>query len=189
VFDGWASHLPDVVVEAVDLHEGLDVQRASMDDYAERVAAAASHLPRPAALLGWSSGGLAVLMAAPRAAAACVVLVESSAPVEVQGPNPDADVADGVFDPEQVYGPFPRGIRARPESLRARGERKRGVSVPALMSPSLVVYGRDFADERGRRLAAFFGSDELSFPELDHWQLVLDTRVRESIAAWLNRAV
>jgi pimeloyl-ACP methyl ester carboxylesterase len=172
-------------VEAVDLHEGLDVPSASMADYAERVVTAASELPRPVALLGWSSGGLAVLMAATRAGASSVVLVESSAPVEVQGPNHDVDVADGVFDPEQVYGPFPRGIPARPESLRARGERKRGVSVPALSCRSLVVYGRDFADERGRRLAAFFGSDELSFPELDHWRLVLDPRVREPIATWL----
>jgi len=32
----------------------------------------------------------------------------------------------GSFDPEVVYGPFPRGMRARPESSQARAERKRG---------------------------------------------------------------
>jgi pimeloyl-ACP methyl ester carboxylesterase len=189
VFDGWAEAFPELVVEAIDLHDGLDVGSASMDDYAETVVAAAERLTRPLALLGWSSGGLAALMAAARARPSCLVLVEPSPPVEVQGPNPNAEIADGVFDPEEVYGPFPAGIRARAESLRARGERKRGLSVPTLACRSLVVYGRDFADERGRRLAAQYGSAELAFPELDYWQLVLDPRVRESIAAWLLRAV
>jgi pimeloyl-ACP methyl ester carboxylesterase len=189
VFDGWAGAFPEVAVEAIDLHDGLDVGRASMDDYAATVVAAAEQLTPPVALLGWSSGGLAALMAAARARPSCVVLVESSTPVEVQGLNPDAEIVDGVFDPEEVYGRFPAGIRARAESLRARGERKRGLSVPTLACRSLVVYGRDFADERGRRLAAQYGSAELAFPELDHWQLVLDPRVRESIAAWLRWAV
>jgi hypothetical protein len=49
-----------------------------------------------------------------------------------------------------------------------------------------VVFGREFAAERGAAVARLYGSDELSFPELDHWHLVRDRRVRASIAAWLG---
>jgi pimeloyl-ACP methyl ester carboxylesterase len=188
VFDGWADAFPGVVVEAVDLQAGLDAARASMHDYANAVATAATQLPRPVALLGWSLGGLAVLMAAARVGPEWVVLVESSAPAEVQGTNAAVELADGTFDPEEVYGPFPPGVQARPESLRARAERKRGVSIPSLSCRSLVVFGRDFPDERGRQLAAVYGSAELSFPDLDHWGLVLDPRVPEAVAASLLQA-
>src|SRR5919199_366260 len=77
----------------------------------------------------------------------------------------------------------PRGmLRTRPESLLARGERKRGVSVPSLPCPALVVYGDEFPEERGRRLAAHYGAEELAFPGLDHWGLVLDERVRDYLS-------
>jgi hypothetical protein len=49
-----------------------------------------------------------------------------------------------------VYGSFPSDMRARPESLFARAERKRGISVPSLPCPSLVIYGDEFP--RGARL-------------------------------------
>jgi pimeloyl-ACP methyl ester carboxylesterase len=171
-----------LAVEAVDLQAGLDVARASMDDYASAVVHAARQLPTPVALGGWSLGGLAVLVAAERVRPALVVLLEASPPAEVQGVDPGIEVGDGAFDPEEVYGAFPAGIMPRPDSLRARGERKRGVSVPSLPCPSLVVDGCDFPDERGRRLAAHYGSERLSFPALDHWGLVLDLRVPRAIA-------
>ena len=41
VFDGWAGAFPDDDVRVPDLQEGLDVARASMSDYADRVLAAA----------------------------------------------------------------------------------------------------------------------------------------------------
>jgi pimeloyl-ACP methyl ester carboxylesterase len=156
-----------------------------MEDYAQAVRAATRRLPGPPALLGWSLGGLAVLMAAEVVRPSDVVLVEASPPAEVQGIDPGVEIADGTFEPEKVYGPFPPGRQARPESRRARAERKRGISVPSLPCSSLVVYGRDFADERGRRLAAAYSSAELEFAELDHWGLVLDRRVREAVAHWL----
>src|SRR5439155_3166557 len=91
----------------------------------------------------------------------------------------------GVFDPERVYGRFPPGFPAGPESELARGERKRGLSVPSLPCPSLAVYGDDFREERGRALARVYGSQELDFPGLDHWALVRDARVREAVAWFL----
>jgi hypothetical protein len=185
VFDGWAESFPGMDVAAVDLHTGLDVARASMDDYARRVVEAAAELLAPVALLGWSMGGLAVLMAAGEVAPEVVVLLEASAPAEVQGVDERVVARPGTFDPEAVYGRFPDGMRARPESSPARAERKRGIAVPSLPCRSVVVYGDEFPEERGRSLARLYGSEELAFPGLDHWGLVLDARVREAVAAEL----
>jgi hypothetical protein len=70
--------------------------------------------------------------------------------------------------------------RSRPESSLARAERKRGIAVPRLPCPALVVYGEEFADERGRRLAKRYEARELALPGKSHWDLVLD---RDAIAA------
>jgi hypothetical protein len=53
--------------------------------------------------------------------------------------------------------------------------------VPALPCPSLVIYGNDFPDDRGRQLARLYGSEMRSFPGLHHWDLMFDERVREAI--------
>jgi len=153
-----------------------------MTNYAAVVVRDAEWLPHPRALCGWSSGGLAAMMAARQAEADLLVLLEASAPGEVQGFDESIPLEPGTFDPEETYGAFPPGTRARPESLFARAERKRGISVPSLPCPALVVYGDEFADERGRRLAAQYGADELHLPGLDHWDLVLDERVRERLS-------
>jgi pimeloyl-ACP methyl ester carboxylesterase len=182
VFDGWAASLDGLTVATPDLHEGLDVARASMADYAARVSATASRLPRPVALCGWSMGGLAVLMAAEAVRPAAVVLLEPSPPGEVQGFDPGVEPEPGTFDPEELYGRFPPGMAARPESALARAERKRGISVPKLPSPSLVVYGDDFPEDRGRAVARLYGSEELCLAARDHWQLVLDPRAAEAVA-------
>ena len=182
VFDGWAAAFPDVEVEAVDLMAGLNVAEASMSNYAAVIVRATDWLPRPVALCGWSSGGLAAMMAARQAEADFLILLESSPPGEVQGFDESVELRAGTFDPEETYGAFPPGMRARPESLLARAERKRGVSVPELPCPALVVYGDDFPEERGRALAARYGAKELAFPGLDHWDLVLDARVRDYLS-------
>lgn len=49
-----------------------------------------------------------------------------------------------------------------------------------------VVHGDDFPVERGRALAAFYGSEVRAFPGLDHWGLVLDPGVRAAVAEWLG---
>lgn len=188
VFDGWAESFPGIEVAAVDLQERLDVTTATHADYANKVADAAAALPAPVSLCGWSMGGLAVLQAAERVRPQSVILLEPSPPAEVQGHNSDTVIADGAFDPEVVYGRFPTGMRARAESSRARGERKRGISVPSLPCPSLVAYGDDFREERGTAVARLYSSSELDFPGLDHWALVRDPQVRSKIADWLGIA-
>jgi pimeloyl-ACP methyl ester carboxylesterase len=185
VFDGWPASFPGIELLAVDLQEGLDVARATHDDYASRVAAAADALDAPVALCGWSMGGLVVLQAAERVQPHAVVLLEASPPAEVQGAT-NVEPVDGTFDPEEAYGPFPQGMRPRLESLRARGERKRGISVPSLPCRSLVVHGDDFPNDRGRDLAAFYGGDVHAFPGFDHWDLVLRPEVPAAVSQWLG---
>lgn len=159
-----------------------------MHDYADVVVATARRLPPPVALCGWSMGGLVALLAAKRVRPTGIVLVEPSPPGEVQGVHAAIRPSAGSFDPEHVYGRFPPGMTSRPESALARDERKRGISVRSLPCRSLVVFGKDFPDERGRRIAALYGSDELAFPDLDHWGLVLDPSVPEGVARWLGVA-
>jgi pimeloyl-ACP methyl ester carboxylesterase len=156
-----------------------------MSDYAERVVAAARVLPGPVSLCGWSMGGLVALQAADRARPHSAILLEASPPGEVQGFDADVAITAGTFDPEVVYGDFPAGVPARPESSLARAERKRGISVPQLPCPSLVIYGDEFRVERGAPIARLYGSEERDFPGLDHWDLVRDRRVREAIGDFL----
>jgi pimeloyl-ACP methyl ester carboxylesterase len=182
VFEGWAEAFPGLEVEAVDLMAGLNVAEASMSNYAAVIVRAAEWLPRPLALCGWSSGGLAAMMAARQAEADFLILLESSPPGEVQGFDESVPLRAGTFDPEEAYGAFPPGMRARPESLLGRAERKRGISVPRLLCPTLVVYGDDFPEDRGRALAAYYDAEELAFPGLGHWDLVLDESVRDYLS-------
>ena len=178
MFDDWRHPALDVV--AVDLQEGLDVATASMRDYVEVAVGACRSATGPTALCGWSMGGLVAMAAAADAGVEALVVIEPSPPAEVQGAQEVAD-ATGTFDPEEVYGAFPPGIAARPESSRARADRKRGISVPRLPPRSLVVYGDEFEHERGRALAGSYGIEEAHFPGLTHWDLVLDPRVRERV--------
>lgn len=178
VFDGWTHPSLDVV--PVNLHDGLDVGSASMSDYRGVVEAACTRARPPVALCGWSMGGLVAMMAAHAVRTDALVVIEPSAPAEVQGTH-DAPEGSGTFDPEEVYGAFPPGMRARPESSRARADRKRGISVPSLPARSLVVYGDDFEEDRGRALVTFYGAEGAHFPGLGHWDLVLDPQVRARV--------
>jgi pimeloyl-ACP methyl ester carboxylesterase len=158
-----------------------------MADYAGVVERASADAPRPLVLCGWSLGGLVVLMAAERVRPDLVVLLEPSPPAEVQGSDPGLPLVFGTYNPEGAYGPFPEGVPARPESAAARAERKRGISVPSLSCPSVVVFGEEFPDDRGRAIAALYGSETLAFPGLAHWGLVLDRRIPEALASRIAR--
>ena len=115
-----------------------------------------------------------------------LILLEPSPPAEVQGYHPGVDLVPGTFDPQEVYGTFPQGQPCRPESMTARAERKRGISIPAIPCPALVVYGLEFPEERGRAVARLYGAHERHFPDLDHWGLVLDPRVPVAVARFLG---
>lgn len=184
VFDGWTAQWPDADVRVPDLQEGLDVARATMSDYADKVVAAVG--AQPAILCGWSMGGLVAMMAARLCRPAALVVIEPSVPAEIDGGDPDWPVEAGTYDAESTYGPSVPGMRHRPESLLARGERKRGTSVPAIACPLLVVAGRDYVATRGRPVAERYGAELMEFPELSHFQLVVDRRVRDAVAQWVS---
>lgn len=186
VFDGWKNHFPELKVSAADLLEGLDVGRASMSDYASQVLAASEQLPQPISLCGWSMGGLVALMAAQQASYSHLVLIEASAPGEVQGFDPSITPRAETFDSEIVYGDFPPGVRSRSESQFARDERKRGISIPSIPCPTLVISGRDHPIDRGTDLAGFYGAKLEEFPHLNHWQLLSDQSVKDSIRDFLG---
>jgi pimeloyl-ACP methyl ester carboxylesterase len=177
VFADW--RLPGHELEAVDLHAGLNVAAASMWNYEAVATRACDGIERPFALLGWSMGGLVAMLAARRVEPDALVLLEPS-PTERRAAE-DADLEEGVYDPEEAYGPFPAGIRARPESRYARAERLRGIPVAPPTARTLVVSGDEFAEERG----SADGAEELHLAGLDHWGLILDARVQDEIAAWL----
>lgn len=187
VFEGWAATFPDADVYPVDLHAGLNIAEASMWNYEAAVACAAAILPRPLAVCGWSMGGLAAMMAARRVEPEVLVLLEPSPPGEVQGFDGALPLEPGTFDGEDVYGRFPARVRSRPESLLARLERKRGIPVPSLPPQTLVVSGREFAEERGAILTEVYGVEHLAFPQANHWDLVRDGGIRAEIARWLGR--
>ena len=160
-----------------------------MLNYEAAVACAAGLLDAPLVLVGWSMGGLASMMAAQRVSVDALVLLEASPPAEVQGFDESVQPAPGTFDPEAAYGPFPLGVPARPESSLARAERKRGISVPSLPARTLVVAGREFSEERGTRLAAHYNAGLIEFPDAGHWDLVLDSAVREAVRDQLMRSM
>jgi len=182
VFEGWPDSFPGVCLNAVNLQARRAVSHTSSVDYAEIVQEAVNTASRPLVLCGWSMGGLIAMMAAAATLPEVLVLLEPSPPAEVQGTDESVEVSAGAFDPEVAYGPFPEGMRARPESSLARAERKRGISVPVLPCYTIVVSGRDFPDERGSSVARAYGALWLAFPDLSHWDLVRDPVVRREIA-------
>ena len=178
IWEGWDGEL-------IDLHAGLAVSRASMLNYEAAVVARGLLLPRPLVVVGWSMGGLAALMAARRLLPDRLVLLEPSPPAEVQGVDLSVTPREGTYDAEQEYGSFPQGVRARPESVLARDERKRGVSVPDLPCPTLVVHGDKFPDERGREIAQRYGA-EAAYVEGSHWDLVRGKKARAAAVEWVR---
>jgi pimeloyl-ACP methyl ester carboxylesterase len=188
IFRGWARAFPGINVAYVDLQAGVEVAGATHDDYAGKATRAARALPQPVSLCGWSMGGLVALQASQRVRPHSLLLLEPSPPAEVQGLNPAVEASNGTFDPEETYGRFPPGMRSRPESSRARAERKQGISVPSVPCPSLVVYGDEYRERRGTQIARLYNSQELYFPGVNHWGLIRSPAVRAALAHRLCQA-
>jgi hypothetical protein len=56
--------------------------------------------------------------------------------------------------------------------------------VPALGCRTLVVYGDEYAEERGRPVAALYGAEELQLAGASHWDLVLGKKAAEAVVQW-----
>jgi len=188
VFDAWPGSFPQWQVLTPDLHAGLDLSTASMNDYANvAVMAAAPPVPDAVvALCGWSMGGLVALMAAPIVRPDALVLLEPSLPAELAGQDPHVPMNAGTFEPAELFGRWPDDPPTRPESSLALGERKRGVSVPSVHCPLLVVAGKTYGEQRGAPVAEFYGGELAYFPHLHHVSLVREVAVRTTISDWLS---
>ena len=187
VFESWGAALPGIEVGTIDLHDDLDVTCCSMQDYAGSLIEACIGLRPPLFVCGWSMGGLVALMASSSLELAGLILLEPSPPAEVQGFDESKELREGAFDPEEAYGPFPAGIASRWESQLARDERKSGISVPSIHCPSLVVWGDEFATDRGERIAELYSAESRSISGVDHWGLVLNAGARDAVRQWIER--
>jgi hypothetical protein len=182
VFESWAGRFPTFEVRVPDLQAGPVVERANMAEYAEQVIAASGG--PGAVVVGWSMGGLVAMLAAQHQRPAALVLVESSQPREF---DPTVVPTAGVYDAETMYGPLPPGVRHRPESRLALEERQRGVSIPRIDCPLLVVASSSYPTSRGSDVVDHDGGDLLEFPALDHTSLIEAPEVASAIADWLRR--
>jgi pimeloyl-ACP methyl ester carboxylesterase len=185
VFEGWLRHLSAFDVRLPDLQAGLDLAAASMSDYADRVVDEAGE--DGALLCGWSMGGLVAMLAAQRQQLGALVLLEPSQPRQLGRSDPSVTPVAGTYDAESMYGPLPTGTRHRPESLFALGERQRGVDIPRIPCPLLVVASGSYPVARGSDLVDHYGGELLEFPDLDHAGLVREPEVAAAIAHWLTR--
>jgi len=131
-------------------------------------------------------GGLVALMACASLELAGLVLLEPSPPAEVQGFDDSHVLRQGAFDPEEAYGPFPSGIASRWESQLARDERKRGIPVPSIPCPCLVLWGEEFATDRGKSVAELYSAESISIPGAGHWGLVLNAEARDALRQWIE---
>jgi pimeloyl-ACP methyl ester carboxylesterase len=183
VFEPWAGRFPTFEVGVPDLQAGLVVARASMADYAAQVIAATSG--PGAVVVGWSMGGLVAMLAAQQQRLAALVLVEPSQPRELGRHDPTVVPTAGVYDAETIYGPLPPGTRHRPESRLALEERQRGISIPRIDCPLLVVASSSYPTSRGSDVVNHYGGELLEFPTLDHGSVIEAPEVARAITAWL----
>lgn len=207
VFDAWRPRWAGFDVRTPDLQARGDLATTTMADYVRLVEHAAwdaepgtgpgtergtqpGTAPQPGdappvVVVGWSMGGLVAMMAAARRAPAALVVVEPSVPAEVGGFHPSVPLDEGTYGAE-VYGAVAADNQSRRESLLARSERKRGISVPSLPCPTLVLAGRDYADERSRPVAERYGATLREYPRLGHAELVTDPAVADDVVAWVR---
>jgi pimeloyl-ACP methyl ester carboxylesterase len=200
-FEGWMPALGDVDVRVPDLQHGLDVSQATMEAYRDQVEAHLDPLPAgdgghedgaaasSAVLCGWSMGGLVAMMAARRRLPAALVVVEPSLPLEVGGGDPDLPLVEGTYDAADVYGPVADASRHRSESALARSQRLRGISIPTIGCPMLVVAGRSYLGTRGEPVAARYAADLRVFPRLGHGELVERPEVATTVTSWIREVL
>jgi pimeloyl-ACP methyl ester carboxylesterase len=185
VFESWVGRFRSFEVRVPDLQTGLAVERASMADYARQVIAATGGVG--AVVIGWSMGGLVAMLAAQRQRLAALVVVEPSQPRELGRHNTEVVPTVGVYDAETMYGPLPADTRHRPESRLALEERQRGISIPRIDCPLLVIASSSYPTSRGSEIVDHYGGELHGFRDLDHTSVIEAPEVANAIAAWLHR--
>ena len=159
---------------------------------------------------GWSMGGLVTMMyAAKTEDVPALLLFAPSPPLEVQGRTPAGELRDYSLTPfgPELYGIRPGDVEASraampdltddeiarvlersagaTESGLARRQRKAGISVPSVNTPSLTIYGdQDTAIDplHSRKTAAHLGGDSMMLPGGGHWGIVYSERMVNVLA-------
>jgi pimeloyl-ACP methyl ester carboxylesterase len=204
---GWPARALDL--RGHGARERVDLSDTGMADYAADVATFARGLGRPPVLVGWSMGGLAVMMAAAGCEAVACVGLAPSPPARAR--DASVPLRPGVFGPEE-YGIVDRDPERQPmmpdldreerlvafaslglESRRARDERKAGVVLDTLPCPLLVVTGScDTQLPTALYRDLHLSHDLVTVDGASHWGLVLNRRVLPRLASavtdWLGKA-
>jgi pimeloyl-ACP methyl ester carboxylesterase len=205
--DGWPTYAIDLRGHGAS--EPIDLSRTSMRDYLADVRQLAGQLRERPVMIGWSMGGLVAMMAAETGLArACVGLAPST---PAQAKDPAAWLRVGSFgaeeygitsrDPDAPQPSMPdldREERAialgslGQESRYARDERQRGIVIPSLPCPLLIVTGTDDRQwPRERYAGLHLPAEHLVADGASHWGLVLNRRALASmlpaVLGWLAR--
>ena len=174
-------------------NEDIDLSDTSMRDYADDVQSCIEELNARPIVMGWSMGGLiAMMVAADGQAAACVGLAPSTPTRKLDS---SIEIRQGEFGAEE-YGitsdhtddqPAMADLShterklalasLRPESRRARDERKAGIVIETLPCPLLIVTGdndRQWPTSHYQDLWLDAGYQEIE--GASHWGLVLTRR-------------
>src|SRR3954452_4796679 len=188
--DGWPTYAVDLRGHGASAP--TDLSRTSMYDYLVDVRQLAEQLREQPIIVGWSMGGLVAIMAAEAGLArACVGLAPST---PAQAKDPSAWLRVGSFGPEEY------GITSRDpdddqpsmpdldreertialgslgqESRYARDERQRGIVIPSLPCPLLIVTGTDDRQwSRERYNGLHLPAEHMVSEGASHWGLVLN---------------
>jgi pimeloyl-ACP methyl ester carboxylesterase len=205
--DGWPTYAIDLRGHGTSAP--CDLSRTSMRGYLEDVRGLVGQLRERPIIVGWSMGGLVAMMAAEAGLARASVGLAPSTPSRTVDAGVELRV--GEFGPEE-YGiasldpdrPQPsmpdldreeREIALRSlgrESRYARDDRKRGIVIPSLPCPLLIVTGAlDRQWPREQYDGLHLPADHLVADGASHWGLVLNRRALAttipSVLAWLRR--
>jgi pimeloyl-ACP methyl ester carboxylesterase len=173
IWDGWPAYLAGRTVDALDLQEGLDPGRASMEDYAAAVRRGVRRAPPSAgvAVVAWSMGGLVAMLAVQEVPVDLLVLMDPSAPSQLRTCE-DLPPAGGVYAPYAEF-PHPPELVPRPESTLASRQRSNGIDIPRLPDRTCVVSSYEAPWPRAAGLAKHYGTRHLAMPRHDHFEIVL----------------
>lgn len=204
---GWSSYALDL--RGHGHSPAVDLADVRMADYAEDVRMLVRQLRQPPVLIGWSMGGLvAMMVAAAGGIAACVTLAPSMPAQQVDRTIP---LRSGVMtaeaygitssDPTEQPAMPDLTLEERrlalaslgPESLQARDDRQRGIVIPTLPCPLLVVTGsRDRLWPRERYAGLWLAATHTEMVGASHWGLVLNGRALSTyvpqILTWITQA-
>lgn len=197
---GWHALTPDLQPAATGL------AATTVEDYASQVEACAAALPSPPVLVGASMGGLLILKAVERVAAAALVLVNGIPPAGVRGwpavarTFPDvvpwsnlslAATRNSLPDADEETVRWVHG-KWRDESGQVMRTLQAGAAVTPPRLPTLAIAGmqdRDVPPDVSLKLAQTVSADLMCFDGVSHMGALLGRRastIADIACDWLD---